>query len=165
MINDFYEKWPDADNELLKSQDILNSKDQDEIDYFLFKFYSQGKFIYKSLYESTYLREFSANDQDLSVFNIHHILFIHKLEEIVYSRVDYELVIYDEIELFREFNDEQFNYPFQNRKSLIRSQTINPHSEEFDADEKLIEYIPYEYISTQVKFEMSYVCLEGQYYD
>lgn len=32
---------------------------------------------------------------------------------------DIELVVYDETEYFREFDDPEFNYPFQPRKSIL----------------------------------------------
>ena len=32
---------------------------------------------------------------------------------------DIELVVYDETEYFREFDDPDFNYPFQPRKNIL----------------------------------------------
>ena len=38
---------------------------------------------------------------------------------------DYQLVAYDESEYFRNYDSEQFDYPFQKRKSLINTYTFD----------------------------------------
>jgi hypothetical protein len=49
-------------------------------------------------------------------------------------------VVYDEIELFRDSKDQQFEYPYEARKTVIASITADPKSQHFDSDEKLIEF-------------------------
>jgi len=46
------------------------------------------------------------------------------LNDNIFGRLDFELVLYDEIEKFREYDDPQFSYPYQNRKSKLNSFTL-----------------------------------------
>ena len=46
------------------------------------------------------------------------------LNENVFGKLDFELVLYDEIEKFREFDHPEFSYPYQNRKSKLNSFTL-----------------------------------------
>ena len=41
------------------------------------------------------------------------------------KELSFELVMYDETEYFRQFNDPEFNYPFIPRKNLINSYKFN----------------------------------------
>ena len=67
---------------------------------------------YKNMVETVYKDWFRDFDYSLSGFNMHHTLFIEKLEEKLFQKVDYDLVVYDEIELFRNYKDPMFNYPY-----------------------------------------------------
>jgi len=67
---------------------------------------------YKNLVETVYKDRFRDFDYSLSGFNMHHTIFIEKLEEKLFQKVDYDLVVYDEIELFRNYKDPMFNYPY-----------------------------------------------------
>ena len=46
------------------------------------------------------------------------------LNDNIFGRLDFELVLYDEIEKFREYDDPQFSYPYQKRKSKLNSFTL-----------------------------------------
>ena len=48
----------------------------------------------------------------MNIFNIHHTLFIDDLKKNVFKLVDFDLVVYDEIEHFTNTKDPLFNYPF-----------------------------------------------------
>jgi hypothetical protein len=45
-----------------------------------------------------------------------------------YSEFNLELVFYDEVELFRDNDDELFEYPYVERKNKISSITFTPES-------------------------------------
>ena len=44
----------------------------------------------------------------------------------ILSKLDFELVLYDEIEKFRQHDHPEFNYPYQARKSKLNSFTLDP---------------------------------------
>ena len=72
-----------------------------------------------------------------------------------------EIVLYDEIEKFRNYDHPQFQYPYELRKVALS---------EFDFNLKLeiprngINY-DYDYKDDNVDFRISQVCLESPYYD
>ena len=70
----------------------------------------------------------------------------------MFQKVDYDLVVYDEIELFRSHSDPMFNYPYQDRKSVLTKKTFDPEKIEFEADENLMEYTNYMYDHIMVNF-------------
>ena len=90
----------------------------------------------------------------------------NNVQEDLFDNYEIDVVIYDEIEKFREPNilspkgDMEFNYPFQNRTSLVTANTI---------DIKPINFIPefngdeynYEYKTNLISFKLSQVCLES----
>jgi hypothetical protein len=53
----------------------------------------------------------------LSIIDYNYKLFIEYLNTDIFSMLDFELVIYDEIEYFKDFDDPEFNYPYMDRKS------------------------------------------------
>jgi hypothetical protein len=57
-------------------------------------------------------------EEQLEVYQENHELFWKEIEKL-YRKYELDLVLYDEIEKFREWNDEQFVYPFQDRKTII----------------------------------------------
>ena len=57
--------------------------------------------------------------------------FIKYVDTDILSKLDFELVIYDEIEKFRQFDDPEFSYPYQSRKSKLNSFTLDPVDFEF----------------------------------
>lgn len=84
--------------------------------------------------------------------------------------MDFQIVIYDEIEKFREYDDPQFSYPYEDRKIQVNSYTLDVEFFElkdfeykFDKVGVTKELINYEYFSQQVIFQKSYVCLESHY--
>jgi hypothetical protein len=47
MMAEFIDTWPDSDKKIKEAESILLSKDQDEIDFYLFRFWSEERFNYK----------------------------------------------------------------------------------------------------------------------
>lgn len=64
-----------------------------------------------------------------------------------------ELIIYDEVELFRDYHDPNFQYPFQKRKEVV-SQVNFQIQPNIDIDEN------YQYVSSTLNFKISQTCLE-----
>ena len=44
----------------------------------------------------------------------------------MFKKVEFEIILYDEIETFKDFNDKYFDYPYGQRKTKIHSVTIGP---------------------------------------
>ena len=63
------------------------------------------------------------------------------------------MVIYDEQEYFKKYNDEEFFYPYQKRKTKMGSFSFNILIDEATYD--------YDYFSKEVSFYTSQICLEG----
>ena len=84
-----------------------------------------------SFKEQSYLKKITAAfDQNL-------IYFYEYLNSFLFQKIDFELVIYDEIEKFRKHHDPNFNYPYDARKSKLNSFTLSPL--EFDySNENLV---------------------------
>lgn len=61
--------------------------------------------------------------------------------------------MYDEQEYFKKYNDEEFFYPYQMRKTKLGSFSFNILIDE--------ETYDYDYFSKQVSFYSSQICLEG----
>ena len=53
----------------------------------------------------------------LKIIDYNYKLFMDYLDSDVFSKLDFELVVYDEIEYFKDFEDPGFNYPYMDRKS------------------------------------------------
>lgn len=67
------------------------------------------------------------------------------LQEELFDKVELDLVVYDEIENFPDYNNPLFMYPYSNRKSKLATYQIT--SDFFSFDEKLlqIDYNNYNY--------------------
>ena len=78
--------------------------------------------------------------------------YIERINKI-FSEFDVDLVVYDEIENFRNSNHDQFNYPFDKRKTKISSYVFDVKPvENQDGNYQ----IPLEILS----FRQSFACLE-----
>lgn len=62
------------------------------------------------------------------------------------------MVIYDEIETFRNYDDPDFNYPYGQRKIKLNSQTISPIFYEYNHEADFMELMSYEYQMNYIKF-------------
>ena len=105
------------------------------------------------------ISEFSQMTQAIAEYEQYYSDY---LKEDVLSKVSFDLVIYDEIEKFRDYDHPDFNYPFQARKTIVNSFTL---------DNSMIEYVDgiysllnYEYSRQEVKFQGSEVCLESHWF-
>ena len=85
----------------------------------------------ESFKEWRYLRKVT------SAFGQNLLYFYKYLDSILFKKIDYELVIYDEIEKFRKHHDPKFNYPYDTRKSKLNSFTLSPLEFDF-ADENFV---------------------------
>ena len=78
------------------------------------------------------------------------VLYEQELDRIVKS-FQYQLVVYDESELFRQHTDSLFSYPYEQRKSILGKEQI------------FFKQLGHEAFT--VSFSLSDVCLEGHYSD
>jgi hypothetical protein len=62
------------------------------------------------------------------------------------SEFDYELVIYDEVEYFKNYKDPEFDYPYQERRTKIGNQKFNV---------SINDDLDYNYESKQIRFRIS----------
>ena len=51
--------------------------------------------------------------------------FLKYISEDLFQRLDFELVVYDEIEKFRKYDHPKFSYPYEARKSKLNSFTLD----------------------------------------
>jgi hypothetical protein len=75
-----------------------------------------------------------------------------------------EVVVYDETEFFRDYDDPNFSYPFEKRKNLLTSFKFQI-PDYLDTDEETGEYTmeDYQIKYTNIKFMRAETCLEGNY--
>ena len=89
------------------------------------------------------------------------------LDKDVFSKLEYEVVAYDEIERFNDYESPEFDYPYAQRKNQLS--TINFKGEYFGMNGAYnrINFadFDYEYTQTRVKFQISKICLEENYLD
>jgi len=90
--------------------------------------------------------------------------YSHHLNENVFGRLDFELVLYDEIEKFREYDHPEFSYPYQNRKSKLNSFTLENLDFTYDDILMVNDPLNYEYSNQAIKFQGSEVCLESHWF-
>jgi hypothetical protein len=64
-----------------------------------------------------------------------------------------ELIVNDEVEQFRNYDDTQFYYPYQKRKEVL-----NQVGFQIDPSMEISE--DYEFVSSMVNFKISQTCLE-----
>ena len=60
--------------------------------------------------------------------------------EVLFKKYELDLILYDEVEKFRDWNEDYFSYPYQDRKTII-SEVITPV---YEIGER---YTDYEYTS------------------
>ena len=90
---------------------------------------------------------------------------MEELKKSAYGGLEFQMVVYDEIEDFKDHNDPEFNYPYGKRKSQITQFTIDPRFFEWESVYQKIsrEEMNYLYKSNKIGFMISSVCLEGSY--
>lgn len=76
--------------------------------------------------------------------------FENEIERIM-SSFQFDIVVYDEIELFRQHDDPLFSYPYERRKTIVGSQEISLNQNGHSA--------------TTIGFGVSDVCLESHWID
>ena len=47
----------------------------------------------------------------------------------IFVKYEFELTVYDEVEVFRDWDDALFNYPYGRRKQVLRQMSIVPEGE------------------------------------
>ena len=78
----------------------------------------------------------------------------------LFATYDYDLVIYDEIENFRNYNDDQFHYPYSKRKTNALTLKFNYKLHDI---EHINQVDDYEYSHQNLIFMLSDTCLETSY--
>lgn len=61
------------------------------------------------------------------------LAFAAKVEE-SFSIFNFDLVVYDEIEFFREYTSPLFNYPYQKRKNKLSSFSFSADPDRVDSE-------------------------------
>ena len=64
--------------------------------------------------------------ESLEIYNKHFEEFLKIKSESLFSKFDFQLVVYDEIEKFRDYDHPLFGYPYDKRKIQVNSFTLNP---------------------------------------
>ena len=100
------------------------------------------------------LRELYEYNQTLTLkrdmYQKNYEAFDNELERIM-SSFQFDIVVYDENELFRQHDDPLFSYPYEPRKTIAGRQELSLNQVGHSA--------------TTIGFGLSDVCLEGNYYD
>jgi hypothetical protein len=81
----------------------------------------------------------------ISAIEFNYKLFVEKLKLSTFDKLEFELVIYDEVENFRDYRDTLFNYPYQDRKSFISSNVLDPIFSQWDNTAYALDYAGYNY--------------------
>ena len=81
----------------------------------------------------------------LQMLDNHYDKYIKYLQKEYFSNVELDLVIYDEIENFRESDDDLFMYPYGSRKNKLATFQLNSEFFEYKEDEIRIEYDSFDY--------------------
>lgn len=71
----------------------------------------------------------------------------------LFGAFEFELVMYDEQEYFKKYNDDDFFYPYQPRRTKLGTFSFNILINE--------DTYSYNYFSKKVSFQLSQICLEG----
>jgi hypothetical protein len=112
-------------------------------------------------------KEVMELSESLENYNKHFEEFLKVKSQSLFSKFDFQLVVYDEIEKFRNYDDPMFGYPYDDRKIQVNSFTLNPTYFQIEevSSHLLYEKVPdnYLYTSQQVNFKKSYVCLESHF--
>ena len=80
-----------------------------------------------------------------SVIGMNNGFFQDYVRDEIFSKLNFELVLYDEIEKFRDYDDPEFNYPYQPRKTKLNSFTFD--NSKFQYVEGIYSLLNYEYSS------------------
>ena len=80
-----------------------------------------------------------------SVIGMNYGFFQDYVRDEIFSKLNFELVLYDEIEKFRDYDDPEFNYPYQPRKTKLNSFTFD--NSKFQYVEGIYSLLNYEYSS------------------
>jgi hypothetical protein len=97
------------------------------------------------------------------LIDYNHLLYIQSVQKKYFQKYDFELVINDEVENFRDYDHPDFMYPYGPRKNLIESFMFKAGNFEIDEMSYRINYLDYDY--SKMKFLISSVCLEGSFYE
>jgi hypothetical protein len=62
----------------------------------------------------------------------------------IFGTIKFELVLYDEVEYFKNYNDPEFNYPYSNRKTKLGS---------FNLEITVPDDYDYEYIAKSISLQ------------
>lgn len=99
-------------------------------------------------------------DIDFAAFNLineqndryetNHEAYMQDQEEL-FARYNFEYVIYDEVEVFRDWSEDLFNYPYADRKTIVS--LINSTIDDSTSN--------YEFKSHDILMKLSDVCQEG----
>lgn len=76
----------------------------------------------------------------------------------LFTEFEFELVVYDEVEYFKKYNNPEFFYPYQRRKTKIGTFSFNILINEVSDSQN---YYNYDYVSKSVSFQKSQTCLES----
>lgn len=68
----------------------------------------------------------------ISAIDYNYKLFMDDIQAKYFNKVEFELVIYDEVENFRKHTNPLFNYPYQDRKSFASAYTLDTTFFEWD---------------------------------
>lgn len=74
------------------------------------------------------------------------------------KQYDVDLIVYDETEFFRPWNDPLFDYPYVKRKNHLTSY-------KFTFDQGMQSSGEYTFHSQELEFRKSATCLEPKYYE
>ena len=81
-------------------------------------------------------------------FYKYQIAYIMDLKRNYFNKVEFEHVLYDEIETFRDHKHQDFKYPYGPRKTSINSFILNPQKFQVEIDDteaKIYPEIDYEF--------------------
>ena len=70
-------------------------------------------------------------------FESNQVSYIEYINSL-FSTIEFELVLYDEVEYFKNYNDPEFDYPYSDRKTKLGS---------FNLDINITEDFDYEYFA------------------
>lgn len=79
----------------------------------------------------------------------------------MFDLFEMEIVIYDEFEKFRQYNDPEFTYPYEKRKNLLEKFTFN-YGVSYSSE---LGNYDYSFKEENVLFRISQVCMENNYLD
>ena len=78
-----------------------------------------------------------------SKFTSNQEAYVSYIDEI-FSEIEFELVLYDEVEYFKNYNHPEFNYPYSARKTKLGT---------FNLNITIPDDYGYEYVSKAISFQ------------